>query len=74
MPRRVNELLASWREQLGHHPVLKKQRLAPLYFIWGIWREPNTRSFEDRETMMIELKKMMFQSLYTWRVAQSSWC
>lgn len=33
-----------------------------------IWRERNVRSFEYRETIMLEPKKIVLQSLYTWRV------
>jgi hypothetical protein len=40
--------------------------------MWGIWREWNARSFEDYEIIMRERKEMMFQSLYTWRVAWNS--
>jgi hypothetical protein len=72
MPRRVRELLVSWRGQLGNRTALKMWRLAPLCLMWCIWRERNARSFEDRETVMLELKKMMLQSLYTWRVAWNS--
>jgi hypothetical protein len=38
----------------------------------GIWREHNARSFEDRETLVVELKKIMFNSLFTWIVAHNS--
>jgi len=66
MPQRVRYLLMSWRGQLGYLNVLELWRLTPLCLMWCIWRERNARSFEDREMAMLELKKMMFQSLYTW--------
>lgn len=69
MPRTMSELLVSWRGQLEHRTVLKMWRLATLCLMWCLWRKRNTRNFEDRETVTLELKKMMFQSLYTWRVA-----
>jgi hypothetical protein len=34
--------------------------------MWCIWRDWNAKSFEDREISMLELKNMLFQSLYTW--------
>jgi hypothetical protein len=40
-----------------------------LICIWCIWRESDAGSFEDRETARLELKKMLFHSLYTWIVA-----
>jgi hypothetical protein len=30
------------------------------------------RSFEDRETSVVELKKIIFNSLYTWIAAHNS--
>ena len=65
----VSELLVSWRGQLGHRIALKMWRLAVLSLMGCISREWNARSFEDRETVMLELKKMIFHSPYTWRVA-----
>jgi hypothetical protein len=47
-------------------------RLALLCLVWCLWIERNARSFEDRETVLLELKKMMLLSLYTWRVAWNS--
>jgi hypothetical protein len=64
--------VVSWRGQKGHRIALEVWRLAPLYLMWCIWRERNTRSFEDSEIAMLELKKILFQSLYTWIVAYNS--
>jgi hypothetical protein len=61
-------LLVSWRGQLGQRKVLELWKLAPLCLMWCIWREKNTRSFEDCGIVMLELKKMLFQSFYTWIV------
>jgi hypothetical protein len=60
MPRRVSEF------------ALKIWRLVPLCLTRCLWRERNARNFEDRENGLLELKKMMLQSLYTWRVAHNS--
>jgi hypothetical protein len=62
----------SWRGQLGHRIALEMCRLAPLCLMWCILREGNSRSFKDRETVMLELKKILFQSLYIWIVAFNS--
>jgi hypothetical protein len=61
----VSKLLASWRGQLGHRTVLKMWRWAPLCLIWGIWREPHVRSFEDRETVMLELRNSLHVSNFS---------
>jgi hypothetical protein len=65
MPRRVRELLMSWRGRVGSRNILEVWRLTPLYLMWCIWRKWNARNFEDRETPAVELKNNMFKSLYT---------
>lgn len=45
--------------------ILEDWRLAPLCTMRCIWGEQNARSFQDRETSMVELKKVIFSSLYT---------
>jgi hypothetical protein len=72
MPRRVSELLVSWRGQLGNRNALKIWRLAHLCIMWCLRREWNVRSFEDREKKLLEMKKKMLQSVYAWRVALNS--
>jgi hypothetical protein len=69
MPRRVSELLGCWRGQLGNREVLHLWRLVPLCLMWCLWHERNARSFDDREIGMLELKRLMLQTLYIWRVA-----
>jgi hypothetical protein len=57
---------------VGSRNILEVWRLAPLCLMWCIWRERNARSFEDRETSVVELKNIMFKSLYTWIAAYNS--
>jgi hypothetical protein len=40
--------------------------LAPLCLMWCLWRERNAQNFEDVETSMLELRMIMFNTLYTW--------
>jgi hypothetical protein len=72
MPRTVVGLLASWIGQLGSRCILEAWRVAPLCLMWCIWREWNARSFEDCERLVIELKVIMFKSLYAWLVVYNS--
>jgi hypothetical protein len=44
----------------------------PLCLMWCIWRERNTMNFKDCEISTIELKTVMFRSLYAWMVAYNS--
>jgi hypothetical protein len=43
-------------------------RMAPLCLMWCLWKEQNVRSFEDCETIALNLKKLVLQTLFTWRV------
>jgi hypothetical protein len=36
--------------------------------MWCLWREQNARTFEDRETSLLDLKKLVLHSLFKWRV------
>ena len=59
MSRKVRELLVNWRGQMGQYTALEMWKLAPLCLMWGIWREQNARSFENRKTATLEWKKML---------------
>jgi len=43
--------------------------MAPLCWMWCFWRVRNARSFDDCENGLLDLKKLVLQTLYTWRVA-----
>jgi predicted metallo-beta-lactamase superfamily hydrolase len=40
--------------------------------MWCLWRERNARNFEDVETSVTELRKIVFNTLYTWIAAHHS--
>jgi hypothetical protein len=40
--------------------------------LWCIWRERNARLFEDVETPMVELRKRLLNTLYSWIVPHHS--
>jgi hypothetical protein len=65
MPGRLKECLGSWRGQRGNRTVLQTWQMAPLCVMWCLWREMNARSFEDCELRIIELKKMVLQTLFS---------
>jgi hypothetical protein len=50
---------------------LEVWRFSPLYLMRCIWRKRNARS-KDREISVVELKNIMFKSLYTWIVVYNS--
>jgi hypothetical protein len=39
-----------------------------LCLMWYLWREQNAHSFEDCEIGLINLKKLVIQTLFMWRV------
>jgi hypothetical protein len=69
MPRRVRELLGSWRGQLGNRNALRIWSMALLCLMWFIWLEQNSRSFDNCENGLLDLKKLMLHTLSLWRVA-----
>jgi len=46
--------------------------MAPLCVMSCVWREWNARCFEDCETSLINLKKLVIQTLFLWRVRLQS--
>jgi hypothetical protein len=42
--------------------------MAPLCLMWCLWKERNARIFENCETGLINLKKLVIQTLFMWRV------
>ena len=68
MPRSVSECLGSWRGQVGNCTALHLWRMAPLCLMWCLCCEQNAQSFDNRETCLFDLKKLVLHTLYTWRV------
>jgi hypothetical protein len=68
MPGRLKECLGSWRGQKGNNIVIQIWRMTPLCVMWYLWRERNARNFEDCEHGIKELKKMVLQTFFSWRV------
>jgi hypothetical protein len=69
MPQMVLELLTSWGDLFGCGPVKKVWRLVPLCLMWCLWCERNAWFFEDVETSILELRKLLLNMLYLWRAA-----
>jgi hypothetical protein len=65
MPGSLKECLGSWRAQGGNRTILQIWRMAPLCVMWCLWRKRNARSFEDRELVLMELKKRVLQTLFS---------
>jgi hypothetical protein len=42
--------------------------MALLCLMWCLWNERNARSFEDGASSLLNLKKLVIKTLYTWRV------
>jgi hypothetical protein len=64
----VTDCLGSWRTQKGNRTVLQTWRMVPLCVMWCIWRERNAWNFEDHELGILESKKKVIQTLFSWRV------
>ena len=55
----------------SHHNI-EVWRMVPLCLIWCIWREHNVQNFKDCERTVIELRVIMFKSLYVWMAAYNA--
>ena len=63
---RVVELLACWPGQFGNHRNSHIWIVIPHCLMCCFWREKNSRSFEDTESSMPDLKLFFFRTLLDW--------
>ena len=61
-------LLASWQGRFGHHRNEYIWLMVPHCLLWCLWRERNTRCFEDNERSISYLKLFFFRTLMDWLV------
>jgi hypothetical protein len=65
-PCAENVLVISW--ELKMELYYCSVYMAPLCLMWCLWKERNAHSFKDCETGLINLKKLVIQTLFMWRV------
>ena len=66
MPMSVVGLFACWQGQFGHHRNGDIWMVVPHCLMWCIWKERNSRCFEDNERSMLNLKLLFFKTLLDW--------
>jgi hypothetical protein len=66
MPRSVLDLLRGWGTLLGRGLVTRLWKQVLLCVMWGLWRERNTRLFEDVELPVVDLCRNVLNMLYVW--------
>ena len=71
MPSSVVDLLSAWGTLLGRGPVHRIWKQVPLCVLWGLWRERNSRLFEDVEVQVGALCRNVLNMLYLWVSAHS---
>ena len=67
MPRHVRELIEGWH--VSKHRQSQIWRAVPHCLMWSLWREHNSRNFEDSEIATEDLKWQFFRTLYEWMKA-----
>ena len=65
MPRTIVSLLFAWENFLGLQSS-SVWNMVPAYLVWLIWRERNTRIFEDVEKSADSLKSLLVGTLFGW--------
>ena len=64
-PDNVADLLYGWYNCFGKQNSLV-WNLAPLCLMWIVWRERNSRIFEDKEHSTTKLTELFFGTLFDW--------
>ena len=65
LPQTVAKLLFSWWDGLGHHSSNVWNQV-PLCLMWTVWKERNSRTFEDVSSMDIQLRDCFASNLFEW--------
>lgn len=63
---------SGWDTLLGRGPINRIWKQVPLCVLWGLWREINSRLFEDVEVPVGALCRNVLNILYLWVLAHSS--
>ena len=66
MPQSVVGLLACWQGRLGRHRNGPIWLIVPHCLMWCLWRERNSRCFEDNERSILDLQLFSFGTLLDW--------
>ena len=66
MPQSVVGLLACWQGRLGRHRNGRIWLIVPHCLMWCLWRERNSRCFEDNERSILDLQLFSFGTLLDW--------
>ena len=69
MPHTILGLLGCWQGSFGRHRNGYIWSIIPHYLMWCLWRERNTRCFEDIERSIPDLKLFFFKTLLDWLFA-----
>ena len=69
MPQSVVGLLAYWQGRFGRHRNGYIWLMVPHCLLWYLWRERNSRRFEDKERSISDLKLFFIRTLMDWLVA-----
>jgi len=64
MPSSILDLLSAWGTLLGHGSAIHIWKQVPLGILWGLWRERNTRLFENVEVTVVTLCRNVLNMLY----------
>ena len=66
MPLSVVGPFACWQGCFGHHLNGDLWRVVPHCLLWCIWKERNSRCFEDIERSIPDIKLLFFRTLLDW--------
>ena len=69
MPQYVVGLLACWQGKFGCHRNGYIWMIVVHYLLWCLWREINSRCYEDKERSISDLKLFFFRTLMDWLAA-----
>ena len=73
IPQSVMELLACWRGRFGHHQNRYIWLIVPYCVLLCLWKERNSKCFEDNERSIPDLNLFFFRTLMiSWLLCETN--
>ena len=69
MPRKVLDLLSCWQGSFRREQNSEIWAVIPHCLMWCLWRERNSRIFEDGERSILDLRLQFLRTLFDWMSA-----
>ena len=69
MPRKITDLVSRWQGSFKRQKSYEIWAVIPHCLLWCLWRERNSRIFEDCDRSTLDLRLQFLRTLFDWMSA-----